>query len=269
LRASAILLVLGFHYQRSNFGHPDWVTKLNNIGWTGVDLFFVLSGFLIASPLFQQINNSQTISIKNFYLKRFFRVIPVYLVVIAIYFYFPVFWEKEALPPLWKFLTFTQNVGLDQKNYGTFSHVWSLCVEEHFYLFFPIILIAFQQNKLLKRSYWILLLLFLIGFFIRSYCWNNLYLHKVNDANNFAYWMKYIYYPTYNRLDGLLAGVSIASIYQFSPAIWNKISKYGNQLIVMSLIILTTSFLFCSQLGKYSTAIIGFPVISIAMDFLC
>src|SRR4028119_1551759 len=81
LRALAILLVLGFHYQRSNFGHPDWVTKLNNIGWTGVDLFFVLSGFLIASQLFQQINNSQTISIKNFYLKRFFRVIPVYLVV--------------------------------------------------------------------------------------------------------------------------------------------------------------------------------------------
>ena len=52
LRALAILLVLGFHYQLSFFGHPGWLQTVAQVGWTGVDLFFVLSGFLIASQLF-------------------------------------------------------------------------------------------------------------------------------------------------------------------------------------------------------------------------
>jgi peptidoglycan/LPS O-acetylase OafA/YrhL len=154
LRAFAIIIVFLFHYQ-SNFAYPAWFPKLFLFGRTGVDLFFVLSGFLIASQLIERIKQHGGFSLKEFYIKRFFRIIPVYLVVVAIYFCFPFFREKEGLPPLWKFLTFTQNLGIDLKNGGAFSHAWSLCVEEHFYVFFPVVLLFFSDT-ILKIPTWLL-----------------------------------------------------------------------------------------------------------------
>src|SRR5580704_8318116 len=140
LRALAITLVLFFHYQI--FGHPHWIETFGKFGWTGVDLFFVLSGYLIASQLFVKMATGKKISFPEFFLKRFFRIIPAYLAVLTIYFCFPAFREREALSPLWRFLTFTQNFGLDLSIHGTFSHSWSLCIEEQFYLLLPLILIG-------------------------------------------------------------------------------------------------------------------------------
>ena len=268
LRALAILLVLGFHYQLGYFGYPQWTKQFNQFGWTGVDLFFVLSGFLISSQLFAQIKKGRSISLREFFLKRIFRIIPIYFVVVGIYFCFPFFREKEALPPLWKFLTFTQNFGLDRKNFSTFSHAWSLCVEEHFYLFLPFTLIFLQFSNLLKKGYWLLIFLFIAGFAIRLYSWNNLYLPVLSNEGGLNYWAQYVYYPTYNRLDGLLVGVSIAAMYKYLPKAWDKISKFGNHLIIVSFILLTAAYFYCSNLSSYTTSIVGFPFISIGYGFL-
>lgn len=132
LRTLAILFVFLFHYFILSEGQPEWLPDFAKFGWTGVDLFFVLSGFLISSQLFAQIKLERAISFRVFFLKRFFRIIPAFLITVGLYFCFPIFREKESLPPIWKFLTFTQNLGLDLKDFGTFSHAWSLCVEEHF-----------------------------------------------------------------------------------------------------------------------------------------
>jgi peptidoglycan/LPS O-acetylase OafA/YrhL len=86
LRAFAIILVFFFHYYIVSDGKPEWLPKVASFGWTGVDLFFVLSGFLISSQLFSQIKNGQLISFKVFFIKRFFRIVPAYLVTVAIYF---------------------------------------------------------------------------------------------------------------------------------------------------------------------------------------
>jgi peptidoglycan/LPS O-acetylase OafA/YrhL len=225
LRAFAILIVFLFHYYILSGGQPKWLPDFAKFGWTCVDLFFVLSGFLISSQLFAQIKHGQNISFKLFFLKRFFRIVHAFLVTVGLYFCVPLFREKESLPPLWRFLTFTQNLGLNLKDFGTFSHAWSLCVEEHLYLFLPLTLIFLQFTNSLKKSYWLLIALFLFGFAIRIYSFDQLYFPKIEDENGWSYWYKYIYYPTYNRLDGLLVGVSIAGIYQFLPGIWNKISK--------------------------------------------
>lgn len=104
LRALAIILVFFFHYFIVSGGQPEWLPNVASFGWTGVDLFFVLSGFLISSQLFSQIKNRQSISLKTFFVKRFFRIIPAFLVTVSLYFFLPFFREKEALPPLWKFL---------------------------------------------------------------------------------------------------------------------------------------------------------------------
>lgn len=268
LRAIAISYVFLFHYFILSGGQPKWLPDLAQFGWTGVDLFFVLSGFLISSQLFSQIKNGETISFKVFFLKRFFRIIPAFVVTVGLYFCFPLFREKESLPPLWKFLTFTQNLGLNLKDFGTFSHAWSLCVEEHFYLFLPLILIFLQYYKLTKNSYWLLIVLFLFGFAIRFYSYNHLYLPKIEAENNWMYWYKYIYYPTYNRLDGLLVGVAIAGIYQFLPNIWSKISKYGNLFIILSLGILTWSFFLCYDQQTFNASVFGFTVIAIGYGLM-
>ena len=268
LRALAILLVFLFHYQILSAGQLEWMHSLAKFGWTGVDLFFVLSGFLISSQLFAQIRNGEKISFKEFFLKRVFRILPAFWVVAGIYFCVPFFREKEALPPLWKFLTFTQNFGLNLDKSGTFSHAWSLCVEEHFYFFLPIMLIGLQVSKLFKHSYLLLIALFLFGFVIRIYSFNNLYLSKIADDNSWIYWYKYIYYPTYNRLDGLLMGVTVAGVYQFLPHIWNKISKYGNQIFVCSLLVLIGTYFLCDETKSYNASIFGFPAIAIGYGLM-
>ena len=267
LRALAILLVLGFHYQLQ-FPHPIWTGWFMKIGWTGVDLFFVLSGFLISSQLFAQIKKGTGISLKTFFIKRFFRILPIYFFIVGVYFLFPYFREKEALPPLWKFLTFTQNFGLEIKHFGTFSHAWSLCVEEHFYLLLPLILIFLTSKNLFAKSYWILIALPVFGIVFRIYLWNIYYPSNSVIDSSLPYWTEHIYYPTYNRLDGLLVGVAIAALYQFSPKLWDKILKFGNQIIILSIALLTVVFFSFADLGTYSTSIWGFPLISIAYGFL-
>lgn len=268
LRALAILLVFGFHYQLGYYGFPEWAKEFEQFGWTGVDLFFVLSGFLISSQLFAQIKVGKKISLKVFFVKRFFRILPIYFVVVAIYFCIPFFREQEQLPPLWRFLTFTQNFGLDRVNYGTFSHAWSLCVEEHFYLLLPLILVFLTMSNRLHKAYWILIILFLAGFAIRLISWHYLYLPAISENTGQGFWGKYIYYPTYNRLDGLLVGVSIAAMYQFLPKSWEKVSRFGNLLLIVGLALLTVAYIYCSRLSSYETSIYGFPFISIGYGFL-
>lgn len=268
LRALAIFFVFLFHYFILSKGQPEWLPNLAQFGWTGVDLFFVLSGFLISSQLFSQIKQGHSISFKQFFLKRFFRIVPAFLVTVGLYFCFPLFREKDSLPPFWKFLTFTQNLGLNLKDFGAFSHAWSLCVEEHFYLFLPLTLVFLQLNDFIKKAYWLLIALFLFGFVSRVYSFNSLYLPRIEDENSWVYWYKYIYYPTYNRLDGLLVGVSIAAVYQFSPTVWRRISTYGNLFIILSLIVLAGGYYLCYNQQTFNASIFGFTVISIGYGFM-
>jgi peptidoglycan/LPS O-acetylase OafA/YrhL len=108
------------------------------VGWTGVDLFFVLSGYLIANQIFAGLARGATLSPGSFYARRALRTLPVFWLVLALYFLFPAVMGGNTPPPLWRFLTFTQNIGLRP---GTaFSHAWSLCIEEQFYLILPLVL---------------------------------------------------------------------------------------------------------------------------------
>jgi peptidoglycan/LPS O-acetylase OafA/YrhL len=268
LRAFAITIVFLFHYFILSHGQPEWLPNLASFGWTGVDLFFVLSGFLISSQLFSLIKEGQGISLKEFFLKRFFRILPSFWVTVGLYFCFPLFREKEALPPLWEFLTFTQNLGLNLKDFGTFSHAWSLCVEEHFYLLLPVLLIFLQVCKLFNKSYWLLIALFVFGFVVRIYSFNSLYLPRIAEDDGWMYWYKYIYYPTYNRLDGLLIGVAISGIYHFLPQFWNRISKYGNRFIILSLLVLTGAYFLCQDPQSYHASVFGFPLVALGYGLM-
>ena len=256
-----------FHYQF--FGHPDWEQgRLSNFGWTGVDLFFVLSGFLIAGQLFNTVAKGKTISVKEFVVKRFFRIIPPYLLVVIIYFAFPGAHEWGQLPALWRYLTFAVNFGLDLKKYGTFSHAWSLCVEEQFYLVLPLIFWLFGFFKAGKKPFYLVVALFICGFIIRNLCWHYFVALYVNTNDFNPRFNEYVYYPTYNRLDGLLTGVSIAGLFTFYPKFKEWVNKRSYLVLSIGVLMLVTAFLLCPQQSTYNTVIIGFTLISLAFGLI-
>jgi peptidoglycan/LPS O-acetylase OafA/YrhL len=262
LRALAITYVFLFHYQF--FGHPAWEKNIAGFGWTGVDLFFVLSGFLISGQLFSTIAKGKTISIKEFFVKRFFRIIPPFLFVLFLYFVFPALSEWGHLSPIWRYLTFTLNFGADAKKYGTFSHDWSLCVEEQFYLILPLTLCLFTYFKAGKKAVYLILSLFSAGFMIRLWGWYHFIAPQLPTDNIGSVWNRYIYYPTYNRLDGLLVGVSIAGLFTFYPSIKQKVNRHSNLIMLIGLIMLVGAYFVCTPQDNFYTCVFGFPLIALA-----
>ncbi|HEY4194553.1 MAG TPA: acyltransferase [Mucilaginibacter sp.] len=266
LRAFAISYVILFHYQF--FGHPDWVKKIAGFGWSGVDLFFVLSGFLISGQLFSIIAKGKKISLREFFIKRFFRIIPPFLVVVILYTAFPAVHEWGHLSPIWRYLTFTLNFGLDLGKYSTFSHAWSLCVEEQFYLVLPLVFLLFNYLKAGQKAIYVIIALFIGGFMLRLWGWDH-FMEPVLSSDNYgAYWNEYIYYPTYNRLDSLLVGVSIAGLYTFYPAVKAFASKYSNWLLFSGIILLAASGFVCKGYSTYNTTLWGFPMVALSYGLI-
>jgi peptidoglycan/LPS O-acetylase OafA/YrhL len=266
LRAFAILYVILFHYQF--FGHPAWVKAIAGFGWSGVDLFFVLSGFLISGQLFGTIAKGNQISLSEFFIKRFFRIIPPFLFVVILYASFPALREWGHLSPIWRYLTFTLNFSLDLRKYGTFSHAWSLCVEEQFYFFLPLLFVLFSYFKMGSKASYLLIALFIGGFVIRLWSWNH-FIEPVLSTDNYgAYWNEYIYYPTYNRLDSLLVGVSIAGLYTFYPSVKAMVNRYCNPVLFSGIALWAVSCVVCKGYSTYNTTMWGFPLIALSYGLI-
>ena len=240
LRAYAILSVLLFHYQYF-FAHPGWLEAgFFKFGWSGVDLFFVLSGYLITSQLLAEMDARKTVSLDRFYIKRAFRILPPFGFVLALYVFLPWAREKESLPPLWKLLTFTQNIGLDVANHRTFSHAWSLCIEEQFYLLLPwgLSVIAFAKVRD-RTAAWIGALM-AMGILVRFLSFQLL----VKDPPG---WMAWIYYPTQTRLDGLLVGVFIAWLFHFKSSAREWLAERHLQTLLAGIGLMAISYFFVLQ----------------------
>ena len=266
LRAFAILYVILFHYQF--FGHPAWVKTIAGFGWSGVDLFFVLSGFLISGQLFGTIAKGKQISLSEFFIKRFFRIIPPFLFVVILYASFPALREWGHLSPIWRYLTFTLNFGLDLRKYGTFSHAWSLCVEEQFYFFLPLLFVLFGYFKIGSKAAYLLIALFIGGFIIRLWSWNH-FIEPVLSTDSYgAYWNEYIYYPTYNRLDSLLVGVSVAGLYSLYPSVKAIVNKYCNLIMFSGIALWVVSYVVCKGYSTYNTTMWGFPLIALSYGLI-
>ncbi|MGH1518005.1 acyltransferase family protein [Chryseobacterium sp. JK1] len=263
LRAVAIVLVLMYHYRA--FSHPEWIDTIGKFGWTGVDLFFVLSGFLISGQLFQELEEKGQIHLKVFYNKRFFRIIPAYFFTLFLYFIFPFFREREALSPLWKFMTFTQNYGLDVIKRGTFSHAWSLCIEEQFYLVLPVILIVLARIKLLKYLVVLIVCVVLFSIISRVVMWNEYIIPTNKESSDFwLLWYMKIYYPTHTRLDGLGIGVLAGYLMQYSAPFKRVVHHNGNKLFLLGMIMLGISFWLCSDQVSEIASILGFTAVAVS-----
>jgi peptidoglycan/LPS O-acetylase OafA/YrhL len=227
LRAAAITLVFMNHYMAFVSGTPTfgWGSV---VGWTGVDLFFVLSGYLIANQIFAGLARGATLSPGSFYGRRALRTLPAFWFVLALYFLFPAVMGGKPPPPLWRFLTFTQNIGLQS---GTaFSHAWSLCVEEQFYLVLPLVLAIGAQCGFGRSQGWTLLsALLLVGVGSRAILWLDY------GAGNSGYY-PHIYYSTLCRFDEFLPGIAVAMLKNFHRPLWERITRHGQGVLAIGAI---------------------------------
>ncbi|MDE2428294.1 MAG: acyltransferase [Burkholderiales bacterium] len=226
LRACAIALVLMYHYMVF-VSHESSFGIVSELGWAGVDLFFVLSGYLIGNQIMSAIQRNEAFSLKNFYLRRLLRTLPNYYVILALYFIFPLDLGGKLVTPLWKFLTFTENIGL--RPGAAFSHAWSLCIEEQFYLILPALaLLIARFGKSVKIGWLALSGLMLLALLTRMAMW------KKTGHDWFTYY-EHIYYSSYTRFDELLPGVAIAMLKNFHAPQWQTLQKHANKILLAGL----------------------------------
>lgn len=263
LRALAIVLVFMNHYvlfvsPTAPFGF--W----GEIGWTGVDLFFALSGYLIGNQIFAALRSGRGFSLPHFYARRLLRTLPNFYVVLALVFCWPAFRGHGALLPLWKYLTFTQNINLTP---GTaFSHAWSLCVEEQFYLLLPAVsLVIAACRRSLLWAWLAIAASFLAGMLLRSYIWQD----YVGAPRGGLAFYKYIYYSSLCRFDELVAGVALALLKNYHPALWTRLTSRGNWTLLFGLAGSAVAFyLFFDDHYGYRITVFGYPLLAASFSLL-
>jgi peptidoglycan/LPS O-acetylase OafA/YrhL len=270
LRAIAIVSVMIFHLQGSLPNALQWI---ENLGWMGVDLFFVLSGFLIGSQLLRSFVVGKPLDVRGFYLRRAYRILPAYLVVVLLYLAVPIWREKPGLPAAWKFLTFTANLVMNYPAELAFSHSWSLCIEEHFYLVLPWIVLWQMRRPSVWKAVALVVSVVIGGVLVRSWgLFHVVHASGVEDSEVWPVFMKRIYYPTYSRLDGLVCGVVLASVVTLKPRWWAKVSDRGWSLLVAGLLVFGTEV--WAFRGEYPSpdnaagALLGFPLVSVGLGLL-
>ncbi len=276
LRACAIALVFMYHYETFVSRAPTF-GWLSDVGWVGVDLFFVLSGYLIANQLFAGLARGERLSLPRFYARRALRTLPVFWLVLAAFALFPAALGGRAPPPWWRFLTFTQNIGLEA---GTaFSHAWSLCIEEQFYLVLPAVLAlgaVFARGRargvtLTRAHGWALMgALVAFGVAARIVLWR-----RYGDAGHVQQYMSWVYYATPCRFDEFVPGVAVAMLKNFHRPTWDRLMAHGRAIFLAGAVA-TLAMLTCAYrlyyiddvgYGFFMTAF-GYSLLALAFALL-
>jgi peptidoglycan/LPS O-acetylase OafA/YrhL len=216
--------VVCYHYASIPLGRSSWPApqKIFAMGWCGVDLFFVLSGFLIGGILLRSVNSPEYY--KTFYIRRFYRIIPLYYLWVIGYFAVVGIWgSAETLRALPLYLLFVQNsFKIYHAAIGTavLGALWSLAVEEQFYLIIPT-LIRFLSRRLVLIG---LVAMLLIAPLIRVL----LYIYV--PAHSAAPYML-----TVCRADALSLGVLCAFAWQSERfiAAFREHRRYGYALLLV------------------------------------
>jgi len=162
LRGIAILLVLSFHYLNNQLVHATGkfgklIGQVTSFGWVGVDLFFVLSGFLIGSNLIRNRNSANYFP--TFYMRRVVRIIPNYYLLLVIfllitaipYFQSSYFLTGSNVVPWKSYFLMVHNIDMaHMHSFGnsSLSVTWSIGIEEQFYIIFPFIVYFLKEQWL-------------------------------------------------------------------------------------------------------------------------
>jgi len=200
-RTAAIVLVIGNHLAvgASELAPSTaWSFTLFRYGWTGVDLFFVLSGFLIGRQLQRELQRTGSVSVPRFLLRRGLRIWPLYFTWVAFLALALGKWRG-----LWPDLVFLSNYVQ-----GRVSGGWSLSTEEQFYLAVPLLLLGVERVFGPRGQAWVPLGLLVLMPVVRAVT-----LHWMGEAG-----FDRIYGPIHTHCDGLLVGLFLAWVSVKRPA---------------------------------------------------
>jgi peptidoglycan/LPS O-acetylase OafA/YrhL len=243
LRAVAVLLVL--------CSHVPSVAWLQRCGWIGVDLFFVLSGFLVSGLLYSEYKKHGSLSPKRFLIRRGLKIYPAFYTFVIGAVILMLLAKMEV--PLDRLIA----EALFVQNYygGLWGHTWSLCIEEHFYLLLTGVLYVLWRRANLSASPFdvipkmtMLIALLLLAARILTYLLVTPY--------DFQKQMK----PTHLRIDSLLFGVCLAYFHHFHrEKFTNVVRKNRMWILLFSLAALAPAVVFPVSSAFMST--IGFTLL--------
>jgi peptidoglycan/LPS O-acetylase OafA/YrhL len=215
LRFLAVALVIGRHMSVPPV-MPGWPEPLHQFflvwergGWVGVDLFFVLSGFLVSGLLFTEFLTRGAVSPLHFYVRRGWKIYPAFWCLLAV--------SVVLLPATgWPFsgARLASEMFFVQNYYpGLWNHTWSLAVEEHFYLLLPLLFwvvmtTASRSQSSLRPILYVAAATSLVVFAVRMINWQLLPQYTHSDH----------LMPTHLRLDSLMFGVVLAYGFHLHPA---------------------------------------------------
>ncbi len=263
LRGIAIGLVLFAHvpFDRPTawFGYPT-LKRLILSGWIGVDLFFVLSGFLVAGLLFREFQRRGTIDVGRFLLRRGLKIWPSYYAafgaMLALEILLGWFASGTAdwglIPRTWPSWLFLQNYA-----YNNWTWTWTLAVEEHFYLTIPfclLLLLQFRERGDAQRRSRLIL-----GSML-AFCACILAARTAQAFRFPASAWKTLYYPTHFRVDSLLFGVLISYVYHFHRSWFERLRPYRILILLSALVLLAPVTLWPLGTGRFCVSI-GFTLL--------
>jgi peptidoglycan/LPS O-acetylase OafA/YrhL len=236
LRLFACILVLGRHADWPQFAGPTapffeaWYTG----GWAGVDLFFVLSGFLIGGLLFAELKRSGAIRVKRFLVRRGWKIYPAFYVMIGFTLFFT---TVNRIAPFSWYDTLSEIFFL--QNYGGHLSLqtWSLAVEEHFYLLLPFLLLALRGR--LQYLPWVVACVAVLCLAVRV---------TIGQPGAFIY--------THARIDSLLFGVLLAYLQHFhTTAFMSFVQRFRAALALIGVAFVAPAFVYDCETTPWMSTI--------------
>jgi peptidoglycan/LPS O-acetylase OafA/YrhL len=201
LRGCAILAVLLLHFTSALAAPASAparaIKQVSSLGWTGVDLFFVLSGFLITGILADAKETPHRY--RTFYARRALRILPLYYGFVLLLFIVPPLIGARAYTtsfadqlPYWLYLQNFRPMSSGALDFA--AHLWSLAIEEQFYLVWPLVIFTFSRTAALRIC---------AGCLVGALAYRVFSVFTVDD-------LRAVYFHTFGRIDGLALGGAIA-----------------------------------------------------------
>jgi peptidoglycan/LPS O-acetylase OafA/YrhL len=259
MRAAAISLVLLSHaaiwLRRFKLGY---VFSLLG-GYFGVELFFVLSGFLIGGILFRWLTNPESATtLMIFWRRRWFRTLPNYFLFLGINSALYMYLFPHSIPPFIRYLFFCQNIGSTPPEF--FNESWSLAIEEWFYLLVPIALAsaAWMSPKYFRSNSFVIIIFGVVSITLAR---------SVYVGIEQPMWLQGVRQIVIYRLDACMFGVLAAWVKCFHPSVW-QLPRPALPVIAVLICALISGLAVSLPEQSVFLHIAGFPLTSIAAMLL-